>query len=190
MDVAIPNAITAELLTRWNEPHRHHHTQRHLDEVLAALGLLRESGVEFDERPVVLAAWFHDAIYEPFSGTNEEDSAALARTLLAGDPDRDEVARLVELTKTHEPAADDRNGVALSDADFAVLGADAARYDEYAANIGTEFGQVPEEIFRTKRRELLTDFLHRPTIFVSEPAHERWESAARANIAREIDELR
>lgn len=190
MDVAIPNDIKAELLIRWNETHRHHHNQRHLDEVLAALGVLREAGVEFDERPVVLAAWFHDAIYEPFSGTNEEDSAALARELIAGDRDLDEVARLVELTKTHEPEPDDRNGVALSDADFAVLGADAARYDEYATNIGTEFAQVPAEIFRTTRRELLTEFLHRPKIFVSEPAHARWESAARANIAREIDALR
>ena len=100
------------------------------------------------------------------------------------------MARLVELTKTHEPAADDRNGVALSDADFAVLGADAARYDEYAANIQAEFSQVPAEIFRTKRAELLTEFLSRPRIFVSVPANERWESVARANIEREIGELR
>ncbi|GAB04601.1 hypothetical protein GII30_22055 [Gordonia amarae] len=190
MDVEISHAIRTELTARWNEPHRHHHNQRHLDEVLAALGVLREAGVAFDERPVVLAAWFHDAVYEPFSATNEEDSADLARELLAGDPDRDEVARLVELTKTHEPAADDRNGVALSDADFAVLGADAVRYDEYAANIQAEFSQVPAEIFRTKRAELLTEFLSRPRIFVSAPANQRWESVARANIEREIGELR
>ncbi|HMS73855.1 hypothetical protein [Gordonia sp. (in: high G+C Gram-positive bacteria)] len=190
MDIHIRQDIRADLTGRWNEPHRHHHNRRHLDEVLAALGTLREAGVEFDVRPVVLAAWFHDAVYEPFSATNEEDSADLARDLLADDPDRDEVARLVELTKTHEPDTDDRNGVALSDADFAVLGADADRYDEYAGNIRAEFSQVPAEIFRTKRRELLVEFLDRPAIFVSEPAHERWETMARANIAREIDELR
>lgn len=182
--------IRTELIARWNEPHRHHHNRRHLDEVVAALGTLRDAGVEFDARPVVLAAWFHDAIYEPFSATNEEDSADLARALLADDPDRDEVARLVELTKTHEPSADDRNGVALSDADFSVLGAGADRYDEYVADIRTEFSQVPEEIFQTKRRELLIEFLGRTRIFVSDAAHEKWEALARANIAREIDELR
>lgn len=190
VDVDIRQDIKTDLIARWNEPHRRHHNQRHLDEVLAALAVLREAGVEFDERPVVLAAWFHDAIYEPFSATNEEDSAALARELLDGDPDRDEVARLVELTKSHEPSAGDRNGVALSDADFAVLGADAARYDEYATNIRTEFAQVPPEIFRAKRRELLTEFLDRPDIFVSEPAKRQWERLARNNIAREVGELR
>ncbi|MFT3901446.1 MAG: hypothetical protein QM728_14530 [Gordonia sp. (in: high G+C Gram-positive bacteria)] len=189
MAVDIPHDIRTDLLHRWNEPHRRHHNQRHLDEVLAALAELRGADLSFAERPVVLAAWFHDAVYKPLSGTNEEDSAALARIALADDPDRDEVARLVELTKTHEPAPDDANGVALSDADFAVLGADPERYDEYAANVRTEFRRVPGFLYRRKRRELLTEFLDRPHIFASTPARERWEATARANIAREIQSL-
>lgn len=189
MDVDIAPAIRSELLSRWNEPHRRHHDQQHLDELLAALNTLRAAGLEFDARPVVLAAWFHDAIYQPLSGTNEQDSADLARRLLAGDADRDEVARLVELTLRHDPAPDDRNGIALSDADFAVLGAEPQRYAEYAANVRAEFHEVPDEYFRPARSELLAEFLTRDAIFASEPARQRWEAAARSNLAGEIEAL-
>lgn len=190
MDVEIPEAIAADLTQRWNEPHRRHHDQRHLDEVLEALEILRDEGLAFAQRPVVLAAWFHDAVYKPLSSTNEQDSADLARRLLVDDPDRDEIARLVELTTAHDPAADDANGIALSDADFAVLGSAPERYDEYAANVREEFRRVPGRVFRRKRAELLTEFLEREHIFMSPQARERWEAPARENIAREIAALR
>ncbi|MEZ5209625.1 hypothetical protein MYK68_13890 [Gordonia sp. PP30] len=189
MDVEIPAPIRDDLARRWDEPHRRHHDRRHLDEVLAGLAALRAAGLDFDERPTVLAAWFHDAVYEPLSGTNEHDSASLARDLLADDPDRDEVVRLVELTLTHDPAADDRNGIALSDADLAVLGADADRYDEYAANVRDEYQQVPGPLFRRARAELLAEFLTRDALFRSAPARDLWEAPARANLRREIAEL-
>ncbi|MFT3716599.1 MAG: hypothetical protein QM774_11845 [Gordonia sp. (in: high G+C Gram-positive bacteria)] len=189
MDVEFPDPIRSELIRRWNEPHRRHHDQRHLDEVLAALDLLRGAGLEFDVRPTVLAAWFHDAVYKPLSPANEKASADLARRLLADDDDRDEVARLVELTETHTPAADDANGIALSDADFAVLGASPQRYDEYAANVRHEYRRVPGFVYRRKRRELLSEFLTRDHIYASQSAQDLWESPARANISREIAAL-
>ncbi|MFT3661777.1 MAG: hypothetical protein QM809_10340 [Gordonia sp. (in: high G+C Gram-positive bacteria)] len=189
MDVEIPEPIRAELTRRWDEPHRRHHDLRHLREVLAALDALHVAGLTFSERPTVLAAWFHDAVYQPLSSANEAESADLARRMLHDDPDRDEVARLVESTLTHDPAADDANGIALSDADLSVLGADAARYDEYAANVRQEYHRVPDPLFRRKRRELLAEFLSREHLFVSLPARALWESAARANLAREIEHL-
>ncbi|GED96370.1 HD domain-containing protein [Gordonia crocea] len=190
MDVVeIAPVLRTELLRRWNEPHRRHHDQRHLDEVVAGLATLSEAGLDFDARPTVLAAWFHDAVYRPLRPDNEEASANLARELLVDDDDRDEVARLVELTRTHQPAPGDRNGIALSDADLAVLGADAHRYDEYAANVGEEFRRVPRPLYRRKRRELLAEFLTREHLYVSPPAQQLWEATARANIAREIEAL-
>ncbi|MGO3328440.1 HD domain-containing protein [Gordonia sp. (in: high G+C Gram-positive bacteria)] len=189
MDVEISEAIREDLATRWNEPHRRHHNRRHLDEVLASLRQLHDGGLEFDERAVVLAAWFHDAVYETLSADNERDSAALARRLLVDDPDADEVVRLVELTLTHDPSPNDRNGIALSDADLSVLGAAPARYREYSADVREEYHLVPDDVFRPARRALLADFIARDTLFRSPQARQRWETPARENIAREIEAL-
>lgn len=188
-DAEIPEPVEADLAARWDEPHRRHHSRRHLDEVLAALAALSDAGLEFDARPVVLAAWFHDAVYETLSADNERDSAALARTMLADDPDRDEVARLVELTISHDPEPDDRNGIALSDADLCVLGSDPARYDEYAADVRTEYHLVPDDVFGPGRRSILTEFASRDALFRSPQARSLWEAAARENLLREVRAL-
>ena len=155
--------------------------------MLAALETLRGAGLEFDARPTVLAAWFHDAIYDPAGSDNEGDSAELARSLLAEDPDRDEVARLVEMTR--DPADDDANGIALADADFSVLGADPARYDEYAAGVRAEYRHVPDWIFRSTRRGILAEVLTRDHLYASAQAQRLWEEQARANLRREVRSL-
>ncbi|MFT4086510.1 MAG: hypothetical protein QM658_05040 [Gordonia sp. (in: high G+C Gram-positive bacteria)] len=190
MPFEIDDDLRDELTRRWSEPHRRHHDLNHLNEVLAALATLHDDGLAFAARPVVLAAWFHDAVYEPLGADNEGASADLARARLAGDPDVDEVVRLVEMTRSHQAAADDRNGIALSDADLAVLGASAGRYDAYSAAVCDEYREVPEEAFRAGRAAILSDFLSRDRLFASEEGRARWESAARENIAREIGALR
>ena len=116
--------LREDLLARWSETHRKHHTVAHLHEMLDAIGLLAEAGIEFDREAVELAAWFHDAIYEIGRDDNEDRSAELARELLASSPIRDEVARLVMVTKTHNVDDDDVNGAVLSDADLSVLGSE------------------------------------------------------------------
>ena len=90
--------------------------------MLDAIGLLADAGIEFDREAVELAAWFHDAIYQIGRNDNEDRSAELARELLASSPIRDEVARLVLVTKSHKVPSDDVNGAVLSDADLSVLG--------------------------------------------------------------------
>jgi hypothetical protein len=84
--------------------------------MLDAIELLARAGIEFDREAMELAAWFHDAIYDTGRDDNEDRSAEVARELLASSPIRDEVARLVLVTKTHKVSDDDVNGV--SDEDF------------------------------------------------------------------------
>jgi predicted metal-dependent HD superfamily phosphohydrolase len=71
--------LREDLLARWSEAHRKHHTVTHLHEMLDSIGLLAEAGAEFDREAVELAAWFHDAIYEIGRDDNAERSAELAR---------------------------------------------------------------------------------------------------------------
>src|SRR5690349_8065412 len=77
-----------ETLSRaYAEPQRHYHNQQHIAECLAELDGARHLAKE--PACAELALWFHDAVYDPKSGENEERSAAMAKRCLsdAGLPD-------------------------------------------------------------------------------------------------------
>ena len=130
--LAHAEAVRDELLAAYADPSRSYHDTRHLMEVLDRLDELAGAGTPFDRLPVGLAAWFHDAVYDGERDA-EERSAVWAEEALAATPYASEVARLVRLTETHDPAADDHAGQALCDADLAILASDEQRYDAYLA---------------------------------------------------------
>lgn len=179
-------ATTTGLLRRYAEPHRHYHDQRHLREVLDAVNRLAGHADDIDA--VRLAAWFHDAVYDPRAGDNEERSAALAQAMLDA-PLANEVARLVRLTADHAPAPGDSNGGVLCDADLAILGATPERYDEYAAGVRAEYAQVRDDAFRAGRAAVLTRLLIRPRVYTTATGYALWEQTARSNLRREISGL-
>jgi predicted metal-dependent HD superfamily phosphohydrolase len=180
-------ALRDELLAAYADPSRGYHDARHLAEVLDRLDELADAGTSFDRLPVELAAWFHDGVYDGNPG-DEERSAAWAEAALAGrEPELvTEVARLVRLTETHRPAADDTNGCALSDADLAILAAPAARYAEYVADVRREYAHVSDDDFAAGRAAVLRYLLAKPRLFDTSHALERWEPAARANVEAEL----
>jgi predicted metal-dependent HD superfamily phosphohydrolase len=180
--------LREDLLARWSETHRKHHTISHLHATLDAVGLLADAGIDFDREAVELATWFHDAIYEIGRDDNEDRSAELAYELLESSPIRDEVARLVRVTKTHKVADDDVNGAVLSDADLSVLGSEPLRYRAYAATVRQEYADVPDEVFKPARVQALSALLEGP-LFHTTVARQRWEERARQNIAEEIAAL-
>lgn len=183
-------AAGRDLLARYDEPHRRYHDRRHLAEVLAALRRLTSG----DGLPVavVCAAWLHDAVHDG-RDDDEQRSADLAARVLGGlavAPDVvDEVVRLVRLTLTHDPAPEDLHGALLSDADLAVLGAAAARYDRYAADVRQEYAHVDDDAFRAGRTAVLRSLLDRPRLYVTEQGHRSWDTAARRNLRDEIRRL-
>ncbi len=188
MALHLTEELREDLLARWSETHRKHHTVAHLHEMLDAIGLLAESGIDFDRDAVELAAWFHDAIYEIGRDDNEDRSAELARELLASSPIRDEVARLVLITKTHKVEDDDVNGAVLCDADLSVLGSDAQRYRTYAAAVREEYADVPDDAFRPARAQVLASLLDGP-LFHTAAGRVRWEQLGRHNLTEEIRAL-
>ena len=183
--------IRERLVTAYDDPARGYHDLRHLAEVLEHLDDLVPDDHR-DRDAVVLAAWFHDAVYDAV-GDNEERSARLADAVLtqAGVPIRlvEEVTRLVRLTAGHDPAADDLSGQLLCDADLAILAADHERYDEYVAGVRQEYAAVPDADFRAGRKAVLEDLLAHDTLFHSDAARERWEAKARANVTAEVAAL-
>ena len=98
------------------------------------------------------------------------------------------MARLVLLTKTHKVADDDVNGAVLCDADLSVLGSVPHRYRVYAEAVREEYADVPDDIFKPARAQVLTTLLDGP-LFHTEAGRSRWEEPARRNVADEIREL-
>ena len=186
-------AAGGHLLGRWSEPHRAYHDVTHLTAVLDVVDRYADLAPNPDR--VRLAAWMHDAIYDPraLSDANERDSAEFAKGLLTtlGTPAdvAAEVARLVGLTAGHASAADDPDGELLCDADLAILAAGDERYAEYAAAIRREYAHVPEETFRAGRTRVLRALLELPSIYRLAPLRAAWEQRARANLTRELAEL-
>lgn len=177
--------VRDELLAAWDRPG--YHDLRHLSEVLDRLDDLDQAGAVFDRLPVVLAAWFHDAVYDA-QPEAEERSALLAAALLP-DPPAAEVSRLVRMTEHHQALPDDLNGAALSDADLAILAADPDRYADYARGVRLEYAQVSDTDFRAGRAAILSGLLAGPSLFRTPQGRSLWEERARVNARAEIDRL-
>lgn len=179
------------LIAAYGETSRHYHNLQHLEECLLEFDRVR-SGLE---RPAAVEAaiWFHDAVYNPRSSTNEEDSAALATGCLqeagVSRDTIDRVRHLILCTKSHEPAGD-HNAETLVDIDLAILGQPAPRFRHYEQAIRTEYAWVPDALFAEKRAEVLTRFLQRPALYQTEAFRSRFELTARANLEASLERLR
>ncbi len=179
-----------ELVDRWSEPHRRYHTPGHLLDVLEALDRLFTDDDDAGTRlSVRLAAWFHDAVYAGVAGEDEEASAMLAETRLAGLADSSEVARLVRLTASHSPGEGDRLGELLCDADLAILGRPPTDYDRYVRAVREEYAHVPDGPFRKGRAAVVGRLLSLDPIYRTEQGRALWSERAQENLAAELTSL-
>jgi predicted metal-dependent HD superfamily phosphohydrolase len=187
-----PTARTewAAVVAAWGQPHRRYHDLHHLAAVLGLVGEL--AGAADDPAAVALAAWYHDVVYDPRRGDNEQRSAERARAGLTGlvPPARlEEVERLVLLTAGHDAAPDDADGAVLCDADLAVLAGPPESYAGYASAVREEYGHLSDEVFTAGRIAVLESLLALPALYRL-PATAAWEPRARANLTAELGLLR
>lgn len=171
----------ARLIARWSEPHRGYHNLEHL---LLMLELLAAQDAE---PATMLAAWYHDAIYDPRSETNEADSAELAAeslTALGLGEIAGRVSDLIMLTAGHHDAPDEQAALLL-DADLAILGQPPAIYLRYVNGVRHEFAHIDDDGFRSGRAAILNDLLQRDALY-RHPAFTHLEKPARANLAAEL----
>lgn len=193
------------LLQAWEQPHRAYHHSGHLSQMLTDLDRLYAHRTQGSTPlALVLAAWFHDAVYEGAPGEDERRSEQLASTsleplvtagLLTGH-ELQMVSLLVRATATHElpesvdlPAGYEPADIQFFlDADMAILAADSARYHRYLRGVRSEYSHFDDEAFRTGRTTFLRSTLGRKRIFLSEQALQLWEEPARANLQAELSE--
>jgi len=172
----IVDAVYADVVTRYGEPHRRYHTLEHVAEVLAVVDEL-DGALE-----VEWAAWLHDVIYDVRAADSEARSAGYAGEVLAQlrapDDVIREVQRLVELSATHAVVGGDKHGAVFVDADLAILASAPERYDRYARDVRAEYEHIDDAAWRTGRRAVLESLLTRVT-----------DDRARSNLARELATL-
>ncbi len=175
------------LLAHYQAPERKYHSRQHLEECLQWC----ETYAHLAEHPaeVETALWFHDAIYDVKGSGNEERSADWAfQALRDGGAAPDAAARVRDLVLAtrHSALPVGIDQQLLVDIDLSILGADAARFDEYERQIREEYAHVPGIVFRFKRRQILKNFLDRPSLYSLAPLKDQWEARARENLRRAI----
>ena len=193
------------LLQAWEQPHRAYHHSGHLSQMLTDLDRLYTHRTQGSTPlALVLAAWFHDAVYEGAPGEDERRSEQLANIsleplvtagLLSGD-ELQMVSLLVRATATHKlpesadlPAGYEPADIQFFlDADMAILAADSARYRRYLRGVRSEYSHFDDEAFRAGRMTFLRLILGRKRIFLSEEGLQLWEEPARANLQAELSE--
>ncbi|WP_104061537.1 DUF4031 domain-containing protein [Arthrobacter sp. 4R501] len=182
------DALFLDLLDRWSEDHRRYHGCTHLLAVLEAVDLLTDPADP--PQTVLLAAWFHDAVYRGIAGQDEEESARLAQERLtdAGLPaaEVEEVARLVRLTSDHRPEPGDDDGALLCDADLSVLGGEPEPYARYVAAVREDYAHIGDADFAAGRAAVVRHLLELDPLFHSDRARELWLDAARRNLRGEL----
>ena len=193
------------LLQAWEQPHRAYHHSGHLSQMLTDLDRLYAHRTQGSTPlALILAAWFHDAVYEGAPGEDERRSEQLASAsleslvtagLLTGH-ELQMVSLLVRATATHElpesadlPAGYEPADIELFlDADMAILAADSAHYRRYLRGVRSEYSHFDDEAFRAGRTTFLRSILDRKRIFLSEEGLQLWEEPARANLSAELSE--
>ncbi|MBP2472815.1 putative metal-dependent HD superfamily phosphohydrolase [Crossiella equi] len=184
----------ADLLARYAQPHRRYHGLAHIEAVLRDSAWLAERlGLSTEDRALLaVAAAAHDVVYDGVPGQDERRSADWLDAALTAAGVSDMrcawATRLVLATEGH--VGEDRLTLALLDADLAILGAGEADYDAYARAVREEYAHVPDKAFRAGRTEVLRGLSARRPLYRTRPARERWETAAKANLARELKALK
>jgi len=182
--------MAQELLGLWSQAHRKYHNLRHLGECLE----------EFNEvstdcgNPLVaeMALWYHDAVYDPGERTNERLSANKAKfdcmRLQAKHEFADRVCAAI--LATAPGVAHESESALVVDIDRSILGKPWERFSEYEGQIREEYARYTDEEYRAGRTLFLDALLRRDRIYVTDLLRDKYERAARANIARSLMRLR
>ena len=187
----LPPSLIDNLRDRYAEPHRHYHTQAHIDALLGHLAAHRQLARE--PRHIEAAIWYHDVVYDPRRDDNEVCSADVVRFELMSigwlGVDVERVALMVEATQTHLADEADTDTLLFLDLDLSVLAAPPAAYDAYAVAIRAEYQWVPDDAYRAGRAAVLRTFAERSVLYRTPELRAAWEAGARANLARELATL-
>jgi len=179
-----------ESFAGYSEPNRAYHNEQHISDCLQQL----DDAADLAERPdeVELAIWFHDLIYDTHRSDNESQSVDRAAAILhESDYHSEVIERVVAniLATTHQATPEGLDEQLTVDIDLSILGRSQKEYDRFEAAIRTEYRWVPSFMFKRRRRSILKTFLKGDRNYATDQFTQRFESNARENLRRAIDQL-
>lgn len=179
------------LAQKYSEARRAYHNLSHIQALLRHAESFRHELQDYDA--VAFAIWFHDTIYNPRKGDNEEKSAELAAEMLRKLTLPHETVAAVEqmilATKKHELLNDSADLKLFLDFDLSILGTSEDVYQCYSQTIRKEYSWVPYFLYRQGRKKVLESFLYRDQLYFTETMKALYETQARQNIETELSRL-
>lgn len=153
------------ILDNWMDPVRKYHTLNHLIEILSLIERWRSSYPQLiDEmyEPLILCAFFHDAVYNPRAKDNEERSAEMFRSMCYGKVDEKRfhlVYNMIMDTKDHTKEASSSCSRFFISFDLhGLIFGSLSRMIHDEGLIFREFGFVDYATYKTNRTKLLRKF--------------------------------
>lgn len=185
-----PSALYAELAQLYSQPYRRYHTLDHIDHCLSQLDLA--SHQMNDPDAVEIALWFHDAIYVPEAKDNELKSAELFMDRLGRyvGPDFSQGVYNMILMTTHREIPAHLDEQFLVDIDLSSFGLPWELFKENGQRVRDELQMISDEDFYPAHLDFLQSLLDRPTFFYTDFFQACYETVARENIRRSMEELR
>jgi predicted metal-dependent HD superfamily phosphohydrolase len=180
--------VFQDLIIAYSQPHRYYHNLRHIQQVFDVVAEMRSQADNFVA--IGLAVWFHDVIYNPKATDNEEKSALYARKILTQLETSPEivkkVTKMILMTKSHQTLSKDIDTQIFLDADLSIFGSSPSDYNNYKQAIRQEYAWIAENEYRDRRKQVLSRFLQRDRIYLTEYLFKKLELNARKNIQSEI----
>lgn len=184
----VARLIGPSVVEFYTDPIRHYHTLRHVMDCVEAAAKL-----ELGPHPAaVLALVFHDAVYNPLSTRNEEQSAELGSVfthMLTGSALTAAVVHHAILCTGHRSRAVSNLAQTVCDADLASLAKPWEEFDADCKAIRQEYKHVSTRNYIKGRKAILRRLVDRERIYQTETAYDLWETQAKANLRKHLDQL-
>ncbi|TLX23844.1 hypothetical protein FE904_19845 [Chryseobacterium indologenes] len=186
-DENLISTLWKEIEKKYTEKSRHYHVLTHLENMFLELESVQDK--ISDCTAVSFSVFYHDIVYDATSKSNEEKSAAVAKTRLARlGLHQDKISLISDqiiATKAHLKSEHTDTNYLL-DADLSVLGKDLGTYLDYTQKIRKEYSIYPNILYNPGRKKVLRHFLELESIFKTDYFKEKYEMQARDNISHEI----
>jgi predicted metal-dependent HD superfamily phosphohydrolase len=186
-DLSLVESLLDEIEKSYTSKKRFYHTLSHLENLLQQLLEVKNKIQNWDS--VLFAMYYHDIVYKASKSDNENKSAEVAKQRLhtAGVPTEiiNKCVSLILATKDHSLQNDIDTNL-FTDADLSILGQSWELYEEYFKQVRKEYSVYPDFMYNPGRKKVIHHFLNMNRIFKTDEFFNKYEEAARKNLAQEL----
>ena len=186
LDQCVDNsaAIHQQLVDSYSEPQRVYHTLNHIEHCLTHFD--RISAQLQNPVAVELAIWFHDVIYAPGGGDNEQLSADLFMEVTQDcfdDSLRNTVYQHIMATLHDGSQLENNDTKFMVDIDLSSFALPWPEFSRDSNNLRKEMSSLSDEDFYRKQFAFQQNLINQPRFFKSDYFYENYEDQARQNLA-------